>query len=319
MFPKQEKPADLSFVLITDLPPHLEVVNFLIIPEGSSEPSLTAIVPRYIEENDRMKQKAERLIHLREGLPINLSRSIPAVIEMVKIEDRFIILEQSMPRPTMGIELKRGSRSGSISKNLDVLGLMEDWLIDFFKATHQAANEKDLARLILPLLDEYKNRFHPDPLQEGWLEKMQSILTQEKNVPYLGPIHTNLSPDHISLDQGQLYICDWEDMGEKGLPLFDAFHFITSLSFYGIHKVEEAKDRLQLLVMSEGKMAALWSSWVNKASEALGIEEQAQKLLYLLYLADQSIRWNEFVGTENYWPQLFNGYKSWLDQKGLSS
>jgi hypothetical protein len=315
---KHEKPKGLSFVLMTDLPPCLEVVNFLIIPQGSSEPLLTAKVPRYIEENDRMKQKAERFIQLKEKLPSHLARSIPEVIELVKIEGRFIILEQSMPRPTMGIELKRGMRSRSIFRNLDVMTLLGSWLIDFYKVTHKPATEKRLSRLIAPLVDEYKNRFPPNPIQKRWLEKTQSILTQETNVPHLGPVHANLSPDHISLDQGQLYIFDWEEMEGKGLPLFDAFHFVTSLVFYGIQKVEEAIDKFQRLVMSERKMTALWSSWINKIAGRMAIGEPVQKMLYLLYLAEQSMRWNEFVGTENFWPQLFDGYVSWLDQSGLN-
>jgi hypothetical protein len=107
-------------------------------------------------------------------------------------------------------------------------------------------------------------------------------------------------------------------MEGKGLALFDAFHFLTSLALYGIQNVEEAKEKFRLLVRNEREMAALGVSWINKIAGTMAIEEPVQKVLYLLYLVNQSLRWNEFVGTENYWPQLFNEYASWLDQSGLN-
>jgi hypothetical protein len=317
--PKHKKPNGLSSILVSNLPSHLDIVTFLIIPEGSSAPLFTAKLPRYIKDNDKIRQKVERVSRLRTKLPVHLSCSFPELVNMVEIADRLIILEKSIPMPTLGLELKRQSKSSLISSKFERLEIIAAWLIDFFQVTRQPATEQSLTRPILNVLEKYENRFLPTPPQKAWLRKTRLLLGQKKNIPYLGVEHTNLTPDHVSFNHRRLYIANWENMGEKGLPLFDAFRFITFLALYEIRKVAEAKDRFRLLVLTERKASELWWSWINKVGGALGIEEPVQKVLYLLYLMNQSLNWEEFETTENFWPQLIDLYVSWLDQIGFSS
>ena len=312
LFPDHERPNNLSFILNSNLPLHLEIVTFLIIPDGSSEPLLTAKVPRYVKDNDKMRQKAEGVSRLKKELPVHLSSSFPVLVDVTEISGRLIILERSMPMPTIGLELKRGSRLNPIYDNIEELELIGDWLIDFFQATRQPATTQNIVRLILNSVDEYENRFLPPLPQRGWLEKMRLVLAQKKNVPYLGVRHTNLTPDHVSLNRGHLYIFNWENMEGRGLPLFDAFHFITCLALYGVRNVDEAKDRLQTLFLVRGNENSMWINWIKRVSNAIGIDEPNRNLLYLLYLIDRALNWTEFDAAENYWPQLFSSYVSWL-------
>ncbi|MBW2003227.1 MAG: hypothetical protein JRI72_01240 [Deltaproteobacteria bacterium] len=314
LFPEHENPNGLSFILMSNMSPHLEIVTFLIIPSGSSEPLLTAKVPRYVKDNDKMRQKAERVSRLKKELPVHLSSSFPVLVDVTEISGRLIILERSMPMPTIGLELKRGSRLNLIYDNIGELELIGDWLIDFFQATRQPVTTQNIVQLVLNLVHEYENRFLPPLPQRGWLEKMRLVLAQKKNIPYLGVRHTNLTPDHVSLNSGQLYIFNWENMEERGLPLFDAFHFITCLALYGVSKIDEAKDRLQTLFLVRGNENSAWTDWIKRVSNAIGIDEPTRRLLYLLYLTDRALNWTEFEIAENYWPQLFSSYVSWLEQ-----
>ena len=309
-----EKPNELSFILISDLPPHMEVVSFLIIPKGGFEPILTAKIPRYISNNDKLRKKVECVCRLKEQLPAHLSCSIPAMINMTEINGRLMILEQPVPMPTVGLKVKRSGTSSHFLNKIDRLGVIGDWLSDFFMTTRQPTADQNLAQRILSTLDEYEDRFLPEPLQKKWLDKMRLKLINKKHIPYLGVVHTNLTPDQVSFHRQRLYISNWENMVEKGFPLLDSFHFATSLALHGVRKVTEAKDRFLLAVLNTGGTGILWSSWINNSRTALKIKETTRNLLYAFYLVDRALIWNEFETVENYWPQLFGLYVSWLNQ-----
>jgi hypothetical protein len=180
--------------------------------------------------------------------------------------------------------------------------------------TRQPTADHNLAQRILSTLDEYEDRFLPEPLQKKWLDKMRLKLIKKQHIPYLGVVHTNLTPDQVSFHRQRLYISNWENMVEKGLPLLDSFHFATSLALHGVRKVTEAKDRFRLAVLNTGDTGILWSSWINNSLTTLKIGETTRNLLYAFYLVDQALNWNEFETVENYWPQLFGLYVSWLNQ-----
>ena len=313
-----EKPNALSFILISDLPPHMEVVIFLIIPKGSFEPLLTVKIPRYISNNDKLRKKVECVRSLKEQLPAHLSCSIPAMINMTEINGRLIILEQPVPMPTVGLKVKRSGKPSPFLNKIDGLEVIGDWLSDFFIATRQPTAYNSLAQRILSSLDEYEDRFFPEPIQKKWLDKMRLKLIKKKYIPYLGVVHTNLTPDQVSFHRQQLYISNWENMVEKGLPLLDSFHFVTSLALHGVRKVTEARDRFQLAILDREGTGILWSSWLNNLRTALKIEETTRNLLYAFYLVDQALNWNEFETVENYWPQLFGLYVSWFNHTDLN-
>jgi hypothetical protein len=308
-----EKPSELSFILISDLPPHMEVVSFLIVPKRGFEPLLTAKIPRYISNNGKLRKKVECVCSLKEQLPTHLSCSIPAVINMTEIDGRLIILEQPVPLPTVGLKVKRSVKPGPFLNRIGGLGVIGDWLSDFFTATRQPTAHDSLSKRILSSLDEYEDRFFPEPLQKEWLDKMRLKLTKKEYIPYGGVVHTNLTPDQVSFHRQQLYISNWENMVEKGLPLLDPFHFVTSLALHGVRKVTEPKDRFRLAVLDREGTGILWSSWLNKLCTALRIDETTRNLLYAFYLVDQALNWNEFETVENYWPQLFGVYASWFN------
>lgn len=309
-----EKPNELSFILISDLPIHMEVVIFLIIPKGRSDPLLTAKIPRYMNNNDEFRKKVECVHSLKEQLPAHLSGSIPSMINMTEIDDRLIILEQPVPMPTLGLKLKRSGKRSPFLNKFDGMEDIGSWLSDFFRATRQPATNHSLDQRILSSLDEYEDRFFPEPLQKEWLDKMRLKLIKEKYIPYWGVVHTNLTPDQVSFHKQQLYISNWENMVEKGLPLLDSFHFMTSLALHGVRKSTEAKDRFRLAILDRGGTGILCSSWLNNLCTALKIGEKTRNLLYAFYLVDQALNWNEFETVENYWSQLFGLYVSWFNQ-----
>jgi hypothetical protein len=317
--PDRKKPNKLSFILLSDLPPHLDLVIFIIIPQNSFQPLFMAKLPRYISDNDKLRRNVEYVCSLKKQLPTHLSCSIPAMVNMTEIDGRLTILEQPVPMPTLGLKLKRSGKPYSVFNKIDGLEIISDWLIDFFMATHHPATQPSLDQRILSSLAQYEDRFSLTSTQKECLDKMRMTLVQEKYIPQLGVMHTNLTPDQVSFDGEQLYIANWESLQEKGLPLLDTFHFISSLALLGVSKVAEAEDRFRLLILSGKNENNLWSRWTRKISSALEIDESTQNLLYLLYLVDRALSWDEFETVENYWQHLFNLYLTWLNQIDCSS
>ncbi len=214
---------DLSFVLLTPGYQTSRHTVSLLVPRGSSEPTLVAKRPRLADDIEGIAREAS-VIGAVEGSP-GTGGTIPRVVAFEPNAAQPVLVETALAGRTITPAMLRSSPSTYVEATVS-------WL-ERLPTTPTGSDPSWYERLVERPLEALEGAFPAESEASRLAERTLSLVDPIRNASFpLVLEHGDLShPNLIRLTDGRLGVIDWELGEERGLPLHDLGLFLANVAF----------------------------------------------------------------------------------------
>jgi aminoglycoside phosphotransferase (APT) family kinase protein len=214
---------DLSFVLLTPRFRTSRHAVSLLVPRGSTEPTLVAKRPRLADDLAGIAREAS-VIGVVEGSS-GTAGTIPRVVAFEPSAPQPVLVETALAGETITPAMLRGSPSTYIEA-----------IVSWLARLPTAPAESDPSwyeRLVERPLELFAEAFPAASEESRLVDRTLSLVEPARNASFpLVVEHGDLShPNLIRLRDGQVGVLDWELGEERGLPLHDLCFFLAYVAF----------------------------------------------------------------------------------------
>jgi aminoglycoside phosphotransferase (APT) family kinase protein len=226
---------DLSFVLLTPGFRTSRHAVSLLIPRGSSEPTLVAKRPRLADDIEGIAREAS-VIGAVEGSS-GTDGTIPRVVVFEPGAPQPVLVETALAGQTITPAMLRGSPSTYVEATVS-------WLAQLPTAP-SGSDPSWYERLVKRPLELFAEPFPAEAEESRLAERTLSLVEPIRNASFpLVLEHGDLShPNLVRLRDGRVGVLDWELGEERGLPLHDLCLFLAYVAF----ATRRARETTELL------------------------------------------------------------------------
>ena len=214
---------DLSFVLLTPRFRTSRHAVSLLVPRGSTEPTLVAKRPRLADDLQGIAREAS-VIGAVEASP-GSAGTIPRVVAFEPSAPQPVLVETALAGETITPAMLRGSPSTYVEA-------IVSWLARL--PTAPAGSDPSwYERLVERPLELFADAFPAEAEESRLVDRTLSLVEPIRNTSFpLVVEHGDLShPNLIRLRDGRVGVLDWELGEERGLPLHDLCFFLAYVAF----------------------------------------------------------------------------------------
>ena len=267
--------------------------EFLFIMKNTSETHITLLVfiklyqhPFLVvtyslrERFNKIVEKEYGIIqYIRGLLPEDMRQSLPRPILLDYVEKRAVLIKGFIKGKKLEAQLNK-------KKLFLITNQVTKWLLEFhriFAKNEVLFGKKRLNDLLYFPLKQFstKNKFNIPKDFYAWIEK--KVEKFENHSVQMSPQHGDFWYGNIVLSNTRLGIYDWEFFGEVNLPLFDLFHFLTTLLTSPDILVKSRKENFNIL-FSINQLSGFMRGKVFEIADKMRIEKEIVTFLYFLYL-----------------------------------
>jgi len=270
-------PSHLSYLLLTPRFRASRHVVFLVLANGSPEPTLVAKVPRLRGDFSFLHREVANLRAVHAARTGGFD-SIPRVVAYEEHEGNQLLLESALVGQPMNPSLVQRQPTSCIEVTMN-------WLLSFNEATSDRSQEPQdsFQRLVDQPLAQLESLFLLMADEEGLLEKTRELTSPLRHTRF--PLvfeHGDLSaPNLLILKDGSLGVLDWEMAEPTGLPAVDLFFFLTFVAFARRRAQKEGAYLASFHQAFFGSGA--WARpYVTRYAERLQVSPQVMGALFVL-------------------------------------
>lgn len=261
---------DLSFVLLTPRFRTSRHAVSLLVPRGSTEPTLVAKRPRLADDLEGIAREAS-VIGVVEASS-GSTGTIPRVVAFEPSAPQPVLVETALVGETITPAMLRGSPSTYVEA-------IVSWLARL-PTTPAGSDPAWYERLVERPLELFAEAFPAEAEESRLVDRTLSLVEPIRNTTFpLVVEHGDLShPNLIRLRDGRVGVLDWELGEEHGLPLHDLCFFLAYVAF----ATREARETTELMAAFDEAFIGqdAWAAPTLRAyADRLGI--QANVLLPL--------------------------------------
>jgi len=214
---------DLSFVLLTPRFRTSRHAVSLLVPRGSTEPTLVAKRPRLADDVEGIAREAS-VIGAVEAWS-DTAGTIPRVVAFEPSAPQPVLVETALAGETITPAMLRGSPSTYVEATVSWLARLP---------TAPAGSDPSwYERLVERPLELFAEAFPAEAEESRLVDRTLSLVEPIRNASFpLVLEHGDLShPNLIRLRDGRVGVLDWELGEERGLPLHDLCLFLAFVAF----------------------------------------------------------------------------------------
>lgn len=259
-------------------------VIFLLIPNGTTEPTLVAKMPRLKDASESLAREAAALEAIQR-LHGGSLKSIPQLIAFEDYRGYPILVETALNGVLMDNDYIRRHFAACCDMVVDWLQALQP---PGYGTTEPAAWFDLLAR---QPLEYFAAALRLNDDEQALLEKTQALIAplREMLLPLVVE-HGDLShPNLIVSASGQPGVVDWELATTEGLPGYDLFFFLAYAAF-ARQRARANDDYIAAFHQAYFEPEGWARRYVKTYRQALGIPEAAIKPLFILSWARYVIR-----------------------------
>jgi len=254
---------------------------FLFFCNREKTPFLIAKVTRDRRYIRYLKNEYVNLKKLRGLLSSELKQSLPEPLYFGNLQSDTVLLET----PILGKRAEKLIRDDDSLGSNRYLDIVLRWIekFNFFTRTETLMREEVCRELFYKPLQDFMTNFELNSeemkLVTREMERLNEIINTR--IPLVS-IHGELWPGNVFLQDSKLGFIDWECSQFKGLPFFDFFTFFVSyfrVLFNSGHFIP-----VKEIFSVEGLPLKILKGYINRYSEAVGIDRGLCRLFFVLYL-----------------------------------
>jgi len=210
---------DLAFVLLTPRFRTSRHVVSLLVPRGSTEPTLVAKRPRLADDIEGIAREAS-VIGAVEGSP-GTDGTVPRVVAFDPAAPQPVLVETALAGETITPAMVRASPSTYVEATVS-------WLTGL-PTTPAGSDRSWYERLVERPLGLFAEAFPREAEESQLVVRTLSLVEPLRSASFpLVLEHGDLShPNLIRLRDGRVGVLDWELAEEGGLPLHDLYLFLA--------------------------------------------------------------------------------------------
>lgn len=214
---------DFSFVLLTPRFRTSRHAVSLLVPRGSTEPTLVAKRPRLADDVEGIAQEASVIAAVEASS--GTAGTIPRVIAFEPSAPQPVLVETALAGETITPAMLRGSPSTYVEATVS-------WLARLPTAPAES-DPSWYERLVERPLELFAEAFPAEGEESRLVDRTLSLVEPVRNASFpLVLEHGDLShPNLIRLRDGRVGVLDWELGEERGLPLHDLCFFLAYVAF----------------------------------------------------------------------------------------
>jgi aminoglycoside phosphotransferase (APT) family kinase protein len=251
-------------------------VIFILIPKGTTEPTLVAKMPRLKDASESLAREAAALQTI-QGLHDGKLNSIPRVIAFEEYRGYPILVETALNGVLMDNAYIRRHFGNCCDMVVRWLHSLQPHNRDLPEASVW------FARLAQAPLNYFAGALNLNADELDLLDKTQALIAplQTMRLPFVVE-HGDLShPNLIVSRQGELGVVDWELASAEGLPGYDLFFFLAYAAF-ARQRAQANADYISAFHQAYFEPNSWARPYVKAYLHQLGIDENAIKPLFVL-------------------------------------